>query len=98
MRIEQLTPFPERSVATELAKYPDAETVWCQEEPHNMGAWGFVAPHLETLLRGRDAARAAYVGRAPSASTAAGAVKAHRREQADLVRRALDAPETSGQA
>ena len=98
VRIEQLTPFPERSVATELAKYPDAETVWCQEEPRNMGAWGFVAPHLETLLRGRDAARAAYVGRAPSASTAAGAVKAHRREQADLVRRALDAPETSGQA
>ena len=91
VRIEQLTPFPERPVAAELAKYPDAEAVWCQEEPRNMGAWGFVAPYLEALLEGR---RPACVGRAPSASTAAGTVKAHRREQADLIRRALDASET----
>ena len=94
VRIEQLTPFPGRSVGVELAKYPDAEVVWCQEEPRNMGAWTFVDPQLETLLqeRGQAGGRAAYVGRAAAASTATGTLRAHRREQADVVRRALAAP------
>ena len=91
VRVEQLAPFPSRSVAAELAKYPDAEVVWCQEEPRNMGAWSFVDPHLEALLEDRGGGRARYVGRPASASTAAGTPAAHRREQADVVRRALAA-------
>ena len=94
VRIEQLAPFPDRSVAAELAKYPRAEVVWCQEEPRNMGAWSYVQPRLEALLEAEGAGRArpAYVGRAESASTAAGTLKVHRREQDDLVRRALAEP------
>src|SRR5690606_37890801 len=42
LRVEQLFPFPENTLAAELAKYPAAEVVWCQEEPQNMGAWYFV--------------------------------------------------------
>ena len=35
---------------TELARFPNAEIVWCQEEPKNQGAWAFVQPYLEWVL------------------------------------------------
>ena len=91
VRVEQLTPFPSRSVAAELARYPAAECMWCQEEPGNMGAWGFVESRLEDALAGLDAARPrpVCVARPPAASTAAGDLAAHRAEQGDLLRRAF---------
>ncbi len=38
LRIEQLYPFPLNALGKELRRYPNAEVVWCQEEPRNMGA------------------------------------------------------------
>lgn len=47
-RIEQLNPFPWQQLKENLDSYPNAETiVWCQEEPLNAGAWGFVQPRIE---------------------------------------------------
>ena len=46
IRIEQLAPFPWDKVAEEAAYYKNAETLWCQEEPKNMGAWSFVQPRI----------------------------------------------------
>ena len=91
VRIEQLAPFPGPSLKAELEKYPGAEVVWCQEEPRNMGAWTYVDPRIEALLPdlGMANARAAFVGRDASASTAAGTLDTHRREQAALAARAL---------
>ena len=43
LRIEQLYPFPEKSLVSEL-KGPNAEYIWCQEEPENQGAWTFISP------------------------------------------------------
>ena len=59
-----------RSLSTELSRFPNAELVWCQEEPKNMGGWTFVDPWLElTLDRLKiKAKRARYVGRPASAS------------------------------
>ncbi len=93
VRVEQLAPFPNLSTGAEIEKYPHAEVVWCQEEPRNMGAWSFVEPHIETLLEHLDVAgaRVACVGRDASASTAAGTIADHRREQADVLRRAFAA-------
>ena len=45
-RIEQLYPFPARALIQELSRFKDAEMVWCQEEPKNMGAWSFIEPNL----------------------------------------------------
>ena len=61
MRVEQLYPFPLKSLAQELARFKNAEVVWCQEEPKNMGAWTFVEPYLEWVLghAGSKAKRAA---------------------------------------
>eukprot|EP00879_Flechtneria_rotunda_P024825 GHRR01026343.1.p1 GENE.GHRR01026343.1~~GHRR01026343.1.p1 ORF type:complete len:135 (-),score=33.23 GHRR01026343.1:563-967(-) len=39
VRIEQLVPFPFDLVCREIYRYPNAELLWCQEEPMNMGAY-----------------------------------------------------------
>jgi 2-oxoglutarate dehydrogenase E1 component len=82
MRLEQFYPWPMKSLMTELARFKNAELVWCQEEPKNMGGWTFVEPWLElTLARlSIKAKRARYVGRPASASTAAGTMSRHLKE------------------
>ncbi len=82
MRLEQFYPWPVKSLTTELARFKNAELVWCQEEPKNMGGWTFVDPWLELTLAKMSIAakRARYVGRPASASTAAGLMSRHMKE------------------
>ncbi|MDE0388732.1 MAG: 2-oxoglutarate dehydrogenase E1 component [Rhodospirillales bacterium] len=93
LRLEQIAPFPSRSLMVEFAKYGEAEVVWCQEEPENMGAWTFVAPRIEQVLTELDGAtrRPRYVGRAAAASPATGFLVLHQREQRALIEDALGA-------
>lgn len=92
-RIEQLAPFPFDLVMREMKRYPNAEIVWCQEEPNNMGAWWFVAPRLDTSLRHLErhdeVGTVKYVGRPPSASPATGFHDQHNAEQEALVKSAV---------
>ncbi len=77
----------------EVYRYPNAEIVWCQEEPMNMGAYMHVQPRIDTCLRneGRPSdGRIKYAGRPPSASTATGFGEVHAQEQAKLIKEALD--------
>ncbi len=93
LRVEQLYPFPAKAVVAELARFPNADVVWCQEEPRNMGAWTFVEPLLEWSLdhaKGK-AQRATYAGRAASVSTATGQASRHAAEQKTLIEQALKA-------
>jgi 2-oxoglutarate dehydrogenase E1 component len=82
MRLEQFYPWPMKSLMTELGRFANAELVWCQEEPKNMGGWSFVDPWLELTLERLKikAKRARYVGRPASASTAAGQMSRHLKE------------------
>jgi len=82
MRVEQLYPFPVASLMKELARFPNADMVWCQEEPRNMGSWSFVEWHIEKTLEKLDTKhkRPRYVGRPASASTAAGTMALHLKE------------------
>ena len=94
VRLEQLYPFPQLSLPVELMKYPNAEVVWCQEEPENMGAWHFADRRIEKTLAGitdvkMKAQRPIYVGRPECASTATGLFKRHVAEQEKLVNEAL---------
>jgi 2-oxoglutarate dehydrogenase E1 component len=79
MRVEQLYPFPVKSLAVELARFKKADVVWCQEEPKNMGSWSFVEPYLEWVLKtaASKVERPRYVGRAASAATATGLMSKH---------------------
>jgi 2-oxoglutarate dehydrogenase E1 component len=91
LRLEQLYPFPARSLVHELARFKQAELVWCQEEPRNMGAWAFVDPYLCWALgqAGATTRTARYAGRAPAASTAAGHMPQHLAQLAKLLDEAL---------
>lgn len=88
VRVEQLYPFPSTQLRDVFRRYPRLrEVVWAQEEPRNMGTWGFVAPRLQELLPQGIPLR--YVGRADRASTAAGSPIVHAREQATIIEEAL---------
>jgi 2-oxoglutarate dehydrogenase E1 component len=91
VRVEQYYPFAGREIAEELKRYKNAEVVWCQEEPQNMGAWQFIAPKIGNLLdaAGRKDVRIQYAGRPEAASPAAGYLKIHEREQKKLIADAL---------
>jgi len=91
MRIEQFYPFPALSLIKELERFKDAEMVWCQEEPKNQGAWGFIEPNIEWALTriGAKHTRPVYAGRATSASPATGLASSHKAQQAALVNEAL---------
>ena len=79
------------SMVKELERFKNAEVVWCQEEPKNQGGWSFVEPNLEWVLTriGAKHKRAAYAGRAASASPATGLASRHKAEQEALINEAL---------
>jgi 2-oxoglutarate dehydrogenase E1 component len=91
LRLEQLYPFPQKALIEELGCFPNAEIIWCQEEPQNMGAWTFVDRRLEDVMGeiGAKQSRPRYVGRTESASPATGSLARHRKEQAALIDEAL---------
>ena len=91
VRIEQIYPFPHEKLGETLSRYPNAEVVWAQEEPENMGYWFFVDRRIEKVLTGLNikAKRAGYVGRIAAASPATGLLRRHNKEQAELVDSAL---------
>jgi 2-oxoglutarate dehydrogenase E1 component len=87
VRLEQIYPFPENSLGRALAPYLNADVVWCQEEPENMGAWSFVDRRIEKVLSRLDmrVRRPVYVGREAAASPATGLARTHMAEQSRLV-------------
>ena len=93
LRVEQLYPFPARSLIAELARFPQADIVWCQEEPRNMGSWHYIEPNLEWVLQHIEGKhkRPRYVGRAAAAATATGLLPRHLQEQKALVEESLAA-------
>ncbi|WP_460452000.1 2-oxoglutarate dehydrogenase E1 component [Alsobacter sp. SYSU BS001988] len=79
LRVEQLYPFPVKALAAELARFKNADVVWCQEEPKNMGSWTFVEPYLRWVLArsGMKVKEPRYAGRPASAATATGLMSKH---------------------
>jgi multifunctional 2-oxoglutarate metabolism enzyme len=88
-RVELLYPFPETELIELLDKYPNLErVVWVQEEPRNMGARAFMRRRMASILPERLSYD--YVGRQLRAASGEGYSAAHKREQARIVRVALD--------
>jgi 2-oxoglutarate dehydrogenase E1 component len=79
LRVEQLYPVPMKALVHELARFKQAEMVWCQEEPRYKGAWHFLEPYLEWVLNqaGTKHKRARYAGRPAAAATAVGVMSKH---------------------
>ncbi|MBM3543696.1 MAG: 2-oxoglutarate dehydrogenase E1 component [Alphaproteobacteria bacterium] len=91
LRLEQLYPFPARALIQELSRFKNAEMMWCQEEPKNMGAWSFIEPNIAWVLDHIEAKdrRPRYAGRPSSASTATGLMSKHVRELTAFLDEAL---------
>ncbi|NNE87013.1 MAG: 2-oxoglutarate dehydrogenase E1 component [Silicimonas sp.] len=91
LRVEQFYPFPAQAMVKELKRFPNADYVWCQEEPKNQGGWTFMDPNIEWVLTRIKAKimRPIYAGRPASASPATGLASAHKAQQAALVDDAL---------
>jgi 2-oxoglutarate dehydrogenase E1 component len=86
IRLEQLYPLHRDRLAELADDYGrDARLIWCQEEPQNMGAWTYIAPHLEELF-GR---KAIYAGRDAAASPAVGLLAMHRIQLATFLKKAF---------
>jgi 2-oxoglutarate dehydrogenase E1 component len=89
IRLEQIYPFPRALLARAIESFPNAtELVWCQEEPHNQGAWDQIKHRFRTLLG--DHMKMRYAGRASSAAPAVGNLRVHRQQQQDLINDAIE--------
>src|SRR5262249_25957947 len=91
LRVEQLYPVPLKALVQELGRFRNAELMWCQEEPRNMGAYSFLEPYLEWVLEqlGGQCKKPIYAGRAASAATAVGQMPLHLKQLKALLDEAL---------
>jgi len=68
VRIEQLFPLPKKKLEKIIAQYPKVtDYVWAQEEPRNMGAWGFMLMNFD-MVKLRVASRRVYSSPAAGSS------------------------------
>ena len=87
-RVEQLYPFPAKSLAKALKPYAkNAKFIWCQEEPKNMGAWSSVRDYIQWTLDYIKANnnKISYIGRNVAASPATGYAKRHIVQQKEII-------------
>ena len=91
VRIEQLYPFPAKTLANILKRYSKANFIWCQEEPMNMGAWNTVRNYIDRTLEminfGDKSVK--YVGRKAASSTATGNLNKHLAQQKEILEKVL---------
>jgi multifunctional 2-oxoglutarate metabolism enzyme len=50
IRLERLYPLPHRTLKEMLDRFGDAEILWVQDEPANMGPWPFMNQHLPVAI------------------------------------------------
>ena len=91
IRIEQLYPFPAKTLATMLKRYKNAEFIWCQEEPKNMGAWNTVRNFIDRTLEmiNLKDIHVKYIGRKAASSTATGNANKHLAQQKEILEKIL---------
>jgi len=91
VRIEQLMPFPFDLIAEQGRKYPNAEVVWVQEEPKNMGCWYWISHHLRSALKGSrgESFFPKCVSRPAAAATATGNIIEHNAQVQQLLSEAM---------
>ena len=91
VRIEQLYPFPAKTLAKVLKRYKNADFIWCQEEPKNMGAWNTVRNYIDRTLEiiEFENNRVQYIGRNASSTTATGNYNKHLAEQKKILEKVV---------
>ena len=91
VRLEQLYPFPAKTLAKVLKSYKTAKFIWCQEEPKNMGAWNTVRNYIDRtleMINFKDS-KVIFVGRSASSTTATGNANKHLAQQKEILEKIL---------
>jgi 2-oxoglutarate dehydrogenase E1 component len=93
LRLEQIYPFPYDVFSKEFKRFVECEIIWCQEEPKNMGAYGFVKRRIESVMKeiNMKQEKLLYIGRRASASPATGVFDRHLANQKNILRLAVEA-------
>ena len=93
LRLEQIYPFPYDVFSKEFKRFVECEIIWCQEEPKNMGAYGFVKRRIESVMKeiNMKQEKLLYVGRRAAASPATGVFDRHLANQKNILRLAVEA-------
>ena len=91
IRLEQLYPFPAKTLANVLKRFTRSNFIWCQEEPKNMGAWNTVRNYIDRTLEiiNIKDINVKYVGRKASSSTATGNANKHLAQQKEILEKIL---------
>ena len=91
VRLEQLYPFPAKTLASILKRYKNADFIWCQEEPKNMGGWNTVRNYIDRTLEiiNLKDINVKYVGRKAASSTATGNANKHLAQQKEILEKIL---------
>jgi hypothetical protein len=93
VRLEQIYPFPFDTLGEVIQKHKDAEMLWVQEEPKNMGAWSFVKSRIRHLFKKNGLEQNLYyIGRRRAAAPATGIAKRHNANQNLIKKLALHSP------
>jgi 2-oxoglutarate dehydrogenase E1 component len=87
VRIEQLYPLHKEKLKKLISLHEVLDVRYVQEEPKNMGAWGFLSSQLQELLPANASLR--YVGRKASASPCSGSRREHEEELKILLQEAF---------
>jgi 2-oxoglutarate dehydrogenase E1 component len=92
VRIEQFYPFALDKCVKILNTYKHAQNIyWVQEEPANMGAWGFLHHELsQAIKKAHQQTPLHYIGRSRRASPAVGLEKLHLVEQEKIIKAAFE--------
>ena len=92
IRIEELYPYPKEEIINQINKYKNIkQIIWCQEEHKNMGAWSYIKPKFDEVLKEMGSKlEIEYVGRDESASPAAGYLKLHLEELNKFLQKAFE--------
>ena len=91
IRLEQLYPFPAKALNPIISRFKNADFIWCQEEPKNMGAWNTVNHYINRTLEiiNFSNKNVEYIGRRPSATTATGNLNKHLAQQKEILEKVL---------
>ncbi|MBK6330797.1 MAG: 2-oxoglutarate dehydrogenase E1 component [Bacteroidetes bacterium] len=84
VRLEQIHPLPAKQLMALYSKYKNAQWIWVQEEPSNMGAYSFLKMNIDAKVFNLG-----YLSRQASASTATGYAKKHAEEQKLIIESAF---------
>ncbi|MBD64556.1 MAG: 2-oxoglutarate dehydrogenase E1 component [Halobacteriovoraceae bacterium] len=84
VRLEQIYPFPKVQFGAAVKKYANAEFIWVQEEPINMGYWEhLITRELNHFMNFK------VIARPESASPATGYGHVHQKEQSNIINEAF---------